>query len=321
MKKITMFDTSIGTLNLGDEIIVDAVNKEIRNLLPNNMMLRIPTHEVIGKKSHKIVRSSAVCFVAGTNLLDSKYRIIRTKQWKINQIDGFKLKMSNNVILMGTGWQNYQSKPNLLSNILYNNTLSKTYYHAVRDEYTKSQLEKIGIKNVYNTGCPTLWGLTKSHCKDIPKTKSKNVIFTITDYRADVDKDKKMIEILQRNYDKVYCWIQGSRDFEYLKSLTDEVIIVNPTLKQFDELLESDEDLDYIGTRLHAGIRAMQKKRRSIIIGVDNRAKEMGKDFNLNVLDRDEINDLESYLNSDIETNINLNYEVINLWKKQFNNI
>ena len=52
---------------------------------------------------------------------------------------------------------------------------------------------------------------------------------------------------------------------------------MSPTLEAFDNLLESEIDLDYIGTRLHAGIRAIQKKRRSIIIGVDNRALEMQK--------------------------------------------
>ena len=60
--------------------------------------------------------------------------------------------------------------------------LSKTYLHSVRDEYTKDMLERIGIKNVINTGCPTMWSLTEEHCKQIPIKKSNSVVFTITDY-------------------------------------------------------------------------------------------------------------------------------------------
>ena len=49
------------------------------------------------------------------------------------------------------------------------------------------------------------------------------------------------------------------------------------------------ENIDYVGTRLHAGIRALQHKKRTIIIGIDNRAIEKAKDFNLTVIDRKNI--------------------------------
>ena len=62
----------------------------------------------------------------------------------------------------------------------------------------------------------------------------------------------------------------------------------------------------------------MQKKRRTIIISIDNRAEEMAKDYNINIIKRDNISGLEELINSNIETKINLPIENINKWIQQF---
>ncbi|PEU60001.1 capsular biosynthesis protein [Priestia megaterium] len=318
MKKITILDTSVATKNVGDEIIVDSVEREIFNIFKDNtMFFSVPTHEVISRHSRRILDSSNYSFVAGTNLLSSRHHILKANQWNINLYDAVKF---NRIVLMGVGWSNYQNNPGLLSKLLYKQALDSQLLHSVRDNYTKEKLNSIGIKNVINTGCATMWNLTPEHCSLIPKKKGKNVVTTLTDYRRDIDKDKKLINILQRNYDKVYIWVQGSNDFEYISSLSSEVTIVHPTLKAFDQLLDNEENLDYVGTRLHAGIRAMQKKVRSIIIGVDNRALEKKQDFNVNVINREDIDQLEDYVNSAFETSITLDFGAIANWKSQFTN-
>ncbi|MBZ5202039.1 polysaccharide pyruvyl transferase family protein [Planomicrobium chinense] len=316
MKQISVLNTAVGTLNIGDEIIVDSVNRELTKIFNNKtMFVNLPTHEKLSRYSRRIIKNSNFSFVAGTNLLTSKHRVLRGNQWNINLIDAINFK---NVVLMGVGWTSYQEEPGFYTNKIYSNGLSKDFYHSVRDSYTKKKLESIGINNVYNTGCPTMWELTENHCLSIPIHKAKNVVFTLTDYSRNPEKDKELINILKKSYDKVYFWIQGSDDYEYLNSLDDSVIFVDPTLKSYDELLDSNEDLDYIGTRLHAGIRAMQKKKRSLIIGIDNRAIEKQKDFNLNVLDRNDISNLPNIIDGKIYTKINLNKKEINLWRNQF---
>lgn len=316
MNKITILDTSVATKNIGDEIIVDSVKREVFNIFKDrSMFFSIPTHEIISRHSRRIIKGSNYSFVAGTNLLSSKQHIIRANQWNINLYDAMNFEK---VILMGVGWTNYQKSPSLLTRLLYKNALDSEMLHSVRDNYTKEKLNAIGITNVINTACPTMWQLTPEHCRNIPKNKSENVVMTITDYRKDKENDKKLIEVLEKNYKKVYIWIQGSNDLDYISSLSNTVEIVDPTLKAYDDLLESEIDLDYVGTRLHAGIRAMQKKRRSIIIGVDNRALEKQQDFNINVINREEIHKLNDYLNSEIETNIKLDFNAINSWKAQF---
>lgn len=316
MKKITIFDTSVATTNLGDEIIVDSVIRVLRDIFKDDtMILRVPTHEVISRRTHRLVNESDFSFVAGTNILNSKFKIIKANLWNLNLFDAVKLK---NVILMGVGWSNYQDNPSTLSRYVYKNILDNEINHSVRDSYTKDKLHSIGIKNVINTSCPTMWSLTPEHTKSIPKNKGKNVVMTLTDYRQDRLNDKKLIEILKANYEKVYIWIQGMEDYKYLNSLSNELEIIGPSLKSYDDLLDSDIDLDYVGTRLHAGIRALQKQRRSIIIGIDNRAIEKQKDFNIQVIKRENIDELERLINSVFATELTIDFQSIHEWKKQF---
>ncbi|MCS5420921.1 MULTISPECIES: polysaccharide pyruvyl transferase family protein [Psychrilyobacter] len=317
MKMISVLDTSVCTRNVGDEIIMECVKSQLRDIFPRTMFLKVPTHERVTKISSIKMRETEIGFVGGTNLLafNMCYPI---NQWNIH-LWNIKNFSNNDIVLMGVGSQNYGDKINWYTKLLYKKVLTPKYLHSVRDSYTENMLKKMGINNVINTGCPTLWSLTEKHCENIPTRKSKNVICTFTDYRKDIDKDKELAEILFKNYENVYCWIQGSNDFDYIKSISDKFILVDPHLEEYDRILESDIDLDYVGTRLHAGIRAMQKGRRTIILSIDNRAREMGKDYNMNVLDRTDIDKLEKYIHSEFKTNIKLNIDNINMWKNQFN--
>ena len=53
------------------------------------------------------------------------------------------------------------------------------------DEYTKKKLESMGIRNVINTGCATLWQLTPDFCAGIPSHSASEAVTTLTDYRRD----------------------------------------------------------------------------------------------------------------------------------------
>jgi polysaccharide pyruvyl transferase WcaK-like protein len=128
-----------------------------------------------------------------------------------------------------------------------------------------------------------------------------------------------MLNILSKKYRKVFLWLQGVNDFNYahLLNLPTNLELVNPNLEDYDTLLET-QDIDYVGTRLHAGIRALQKKRRTIILAVDHRALEKKKDFNLTVLDRNDIHLLEGMIDDTFKTDIQLPLENIQTWKNQF---
>ena len=191
--------------------------------------------------------------------------------------------------------------------------------HSVRDNYTLRQFQEMGFKNIMNTSCPTMWKLTKDHCKDIPTTKAPDVVTTLTDYDKNPVADQQMLNILSKKYRKVYLWLQGVNDFNYahLLNLPSNLELIYPNLEDYDAILES-QDIDYVGTRLHAGIRALQKKRRTIILAVDHRALEKKKDFQLTVLDRNDIHLLEGMIDDNFKTNIQLPLDNIQTWKNQF---
>lgn len=317
MPKI-IFDTAIGSSNLGDHIIMDAVNRIVEELFVDDFVINIATHQRIHAFDLPMLRKSDLALVGGTNLL--KNDNIRDSQWKI----GLKelLAFRHKAVLLGVGWWQYQEKSvSPYSRFLYRNILSGRFLHAVRDGYTLQKLASIGIRNVINTGCPTVWELDEAHCQQIDPVKKPLVVTTITDYMRNPAMDRQMLEILLREYREVHVWLQGSKDRPYLEQLMRDkpgnLHYIAPKLSAFDRFLEENE-CDYVGTRLHAGIRALQKKRRAIIIGIDNRALEMRKDIGLNVLEREKMGDLHARINQQDPVKLHQDWAAIARWKAQF---
>lgn len=322
MKKCIVYDTSIGSLNVGDQIINNSFYNQNMDIIKNNFVVKYPTHTPVShfyqnNKFNRFYRYVQKCdykFIIGTNLLTNNM-LEPWPNWNVNIFNYFPYK---NSILVGVGY-NGEKMPNLYTKILYKNIFSRSYIHSTRDEKTKNILESLGFKAI-NTGCPTFWMLTKNHCAQIPKGKSNRVIFTLTDYCRDPKKDQLLINILNRNYKKVLYWVQGSEDLEYFKTLKniENITIIPPNLECYKQELLKDRT-DYIGTRLHAGIFAMQNFCRSIILIVDNRARDIKKTYNIVAIERDEIdNSLEKLINSKIVTQVNINEKAIEDWKKQF---
>jgi hypothetical protein len=312
---VGILNPSIGTSNMGDFIIYESVFSEIENLYEKSFITNYPTQLHTTYHAKNLMSNKDILFVSGTNLLTSN--IDKIDQFKLDNEHKFFLK--NKVVLLGAGWWQYQGKPNNYTKKMYRAIFSKDFLHSVRDSYTEKQLNSIGIYNVINTGCPTMWNLDPILCSKIPKIKSRDVITTLTFYHKNEELDKKLLEILALNYDKVYLWVQGINDIDYLHSIykqSKSIILVNPSLNAFDEILK-DPNIEYLGTRLHAGIRALQKGKRSQIVAVDNRAFEISKDTNLNVVKRENVEDILNFINKSYTTKILLPIENIAKWKKQ----
>ena len=315
MKKIIRYNPSLTTLNMGDCIIFESIVQQLAPLFEDSFNVDVSTHLPISYVFSNLLKDADYKFVCGTNLLMGKLNGI-FRQWDINIFNAKKLGPA---ILIGAGWWQYNNNPNFYTKKVYKKILSTEYKHSVRDEYTKKMLESMGYDNVICTACPTMWLLTPEHCGDIPQEKANSVVTTLTDYNKDFEKDKKMLELLAENYDKVYLWLQGVGDYQYLKQLDPktDLEIIPPALKNYDAVLEN-EAVDYVRSRLHGGIRALQKKVRTVILGVDNRAKEKEKDFNIKVIAREDVDTLPDIINSSFRTEIKIPVERINEWKRQF---
>ena len=314
---IIRFDTAIGSDNLGDNIIMHYCGRVLEELFPNHEKLSIPTHLMPTPEQELSVSRHKYKFVCGTNLLTSQIE----HHWRWILPDGIRRKFRfRNALLLGVGWGEYQAACSDYSRIVYNVMLNPSLTHSVRDQYTLEKLRGAGIRNVINTGCPTTWALTPEFCKAIPTGKAKDVVTTITDYRRDPAHDNEMLRILSRSYDHVYLWLQGKWDEEYLHTLEipHNLTTIPASLAAYEEVLARG-GVDYVGTRLHAGIHALNYRIRSIILAVDNRATEMGRDVNLPVIQRNDVgSELEEMIHSDFATEIRLNQENIDRFKAQF---
>ena len=255
MKKIVLYNPSISSTNIGDEIIFESAYKALRKKLDGAYVANISTHLPVSQTFAKIYKNADFKYVCGTNLLRNNL-FGRFRQWDINIFNAKKL---GPCVLLGVGWHNDGKWLNPYTKHLYKTILDKNALHSVRDEYTKTRLEKLGFKNVINTGCPTMWDLTPEFCSKIPTKKAPKVVFTLTDYKKNAEQDRKIIDILSREYEEVSLWLQGYNDFEYAKSIgvLDKVNIIDPSLAAYDKFL-TENDVDYIGTRLHGGVRALQ---------------------------------------------------------------
>lgn len=316
-KGIVAFDTSICTDNSGDFIIMKSCNQVLRELFGECDYTHISTHRIPSSEEERIVRNTKYKFVCGTNILTSHVE----QWWNWRLPDGFKKKLNyRNVILLGAGWGVYQDECSDYSKMVYRSLLHPNIIHSVRDHYTEEKLKQAGIRNVINTGCPTMWQLTPEFCRDIPLKKAKNVITTVTDYRKNAEQDNQMLKILGRNYEKVYLWLQGVSDEKYLGLLKtpDNLEIIPAGLDEYEARLNKGE-VDYVGTRLHAGIFALNHHIRSIVIAVDNRAIEIAKDTNLPVVLRENIgSELEQRIFDQSPTDIRMKLENIRMFKEQF---
>lgn len=311
-----ILDTSIDSDNCGDKIIMEACERQLNKCLDIRNWKHIPTHRYVSETEEKMLIQAKFKILCGTNILSGNMK--EYGLWKLKA----DITPYVNTILMGTGFDSASSFTDHYTRNFFKAILNTGYLHSVRDSFSENKLKNMGIKNVINTGCPTMWGLTEEHCKSIPIHKANNVICTITDYCRDYELDQKMFDILLNNYKKVYFWIQGKEDLSYLYSLKreKEVEIISSSLKSYDQILRK-KDLDYVGTRLHAGIRSLCFGHRSIIISIDNRAKHIAQDTGLIIIERSNgLVELEKKITSNFSTTINMPWSNIKKWKNQFSN-
>ena len=294
---------------------MDACNCVCGDVFGADRIERIATHYYEACSESVTDKLKILC---GTNILYCD--MYRQQQWALPR----DLHSYQNVCLLGVGLSDIginRGGATRYSKYLYDALLSPNLIHSVRDEKAKRFLNDMGFNNVVNTACPTMWGLTKELQASISPNQASTVITSITDYAFDPVLDKRMLEVLRRCYDRVAIWIQGSHDLDWCLEKTIDLAefdLIGPDVSELDSFLDSG-NVDYIGTRLHAGIRALNHGVRSLIIAVDNRARQIAQDTNLPVIERNAVDDqLERWIRSPFHCEIKLPFEAINTWKSQF---
>ena len=310
MKTVVLLDTSIADTNTGNEIIMDAVTRETRSLLAGWMFFRAPVIEHV-ELGRPLLERADLRIVGGTNLLAADLK--RTGDWRLRP---GHVRWLRGLVLLGVGWWQYQSRPlTRYTRRALRTVLEPRAVHSVRDGYTRSRLAEIGVESV-NTGCPSLWSLDGAACASLPDEIAPEALLTFTLYNQDPARDRALYETVRGLYQRVHVWPQGLEDAAYAREIAgDDLSLVDPTLAGLDAFLDTHE-VDYVGTRLHAGIRAMQRGRRALIVAIDNRAAEMGRDFNLPIIARDaEPETLRTRLRARWRPEIRLDHGAVQRWR------
>lgn len=322
--KTVIFNTSIGTSNRGDDIIFNSSEKYLENILNSGYTLYFGTHvKNIGLYNMnnlkvQFAKEADYKFILGTNLLTAN--VLRSMgQWQIGRLDRRIYKDS---ILMGVGTTMNHKKMTYYTKRMYEQILRKDIAHSVRDEESKELLSVIKGIDVINTGCPTLWNLTPKVCAKIPVNKMPNVILTVSGHPKlrNQEKDQLLLEIIEKNYDKIYLWVQTSEDEKYYRILNrkKEATMIY-SFNEYQAICKNGK-VDYVGTRLHGGIYAMQCGVRAIIVEIDHRAEGVREANNINTIKRNELSfdTLENMIYSTLRTEIHLREKEIKEWTSQF---
>jgi polysaccharide pyruvyl transferase WcaK-like protein len=304
--------------NIGDQVIARAVHRELRHLFGEQTdIVVVPSHKYPTRDVVQALSGASHVFVGGSNLLS--FRWWWRTPWKI----GLRGLLSyRDLILMGTGWGSYHLKANAYGRGVCRTVLSGTHTHSVRDSFTARIMSQgLELPHVVNTACPTMWALTEHHVASIPRDKAPDCLFALTDYSRKPTFDRALVHSLAKFYgpDRLLFWPQGTGDLEYARSLGYTGRVIERSLASLIAILSSGSRLDYIGTRLHAGILCMEHGVRSLIVSIDNRAREIASDTGLPTIDRPVSEAaLAEWILGGAHTRLHLPWSTIDAWRRQF---
>jgi len=324
MKPVYLINFTIGdgTLNLGDQIVRESINEILFRLFGNEenvVVLNFSSHQPLScvhRRFINVLRRNSIKMVftlSGGNAFHFGYTPFAFfNQWSISFLDVIYVR---DVILFGAGTSTPLRVTHPKSDIMiiyskyfWRKILNNEFIHAVRDEESKRLLISLGFNNVKNLGCPSLWKLNQEHIRYIPKQKADAVVMTLNSLYPS-KKDVKLVELLSDIYRDVYFWPQGYTDIYYIKLINSRISkpikIIPPNLDAYDNFMKI-QDVDYVGVRVHAGIRALHHKKRSIIIAIDHRALSWNKSFGLPTISREKVELLQDIIINPIEVNIKI---------------
>lgn len=317
--KLCLFDPGLmdengpPTGNLGNLVIQQAVTREIERLFAGWEIVRLSTFWSPGPEERRHLRSADLTLAGGTNLLNSQMNRYRQLVISMRHVPGM-----TRARLLGVGWWKYEPPPNLFTRFFLKLLLSDGGLHSVRDSYTESMLRRIGYSNVVNTACPTMWPLADARPEEFPMQKGRHALVMLTDYSRNQESDARLLNLIGSRYEKIFVFPQGKFDLPYLESFQLRWQVVDRDFNALNRFIRDEPSFDYIGTRLHGGIHCLNHRRRALILEVDNRAKEIGRDTGLPTVPRDDLEAVRRWIDEPPPFRIRLPVANIERWRNQF---
>jgi len=308
---IAYVDPGAKTTNLGDLVISQSVKRNLIDPVAEagDEVVMVPLHGNLSDHERTVIRSAREVLVCGTNLLSDHAYFRSPWHWSRDDIS----LASGKLTMFGVGWWQYQRAGIDFVTARWMRSLASDKPWAVRDEYSAQRLQRAGVDAIH-LSCPTLWGIQH---QTIPQA-GESVVVTLTDYNQDPLADQRLIDLVERSFDRVSFWPQGPGDEAYLRSLRPGANVLEPTLQAFDEAMLGAESVSYIGLRLHAGIRAMQLGRPSLPLSIDNRAREISRSVGLVAPSRHDVRALEQALREGGRRALSLPEKSIEAWRERW---
>jgi hypothetical protein len=305
--------------NLGDQIIEEAVLDQLRGIFaPSTSINKVSTHLRFGPAQRRLADRAELVIVGGSNLLSSY--MDGYFQWDLTLANALRVRRA---VLMGCGWWRDQGRANRYTRVLLASVLHWRFRHSVRDSQARAQLEAINpgplrLLRPLNTGCPTMWSFLDQHQVTCRTTKADAALVMLTDYDRDPAADRALLQLLAENYSSVAFWPQGRDDLAYARELGFEGLVLERSLAALDRFLADHPLLDYVGTRLHGGIRCLKAGARCLILTIDNRARTIAHDTGLPTAARGDRPALQSWIGGAPAAQLTLPAEAIQSWRRQF---
>lgn len=287
IRHVHLIDTSVASDNLGDEVIVEAVRAALQPVFRDCYVTTSSGHDGLGPYGRDLAAQADLAILMGTNALAPFNQARRSRfVWTVTPEDARVL--AGKVVLCGVGANKAFDGVDPAQAAFLKGILSSDWRHSVRDGLGLEIVKASGHQGM-NTSCPTLWRYLETP-PNVPTGLQAAVCFTLTRHRPD-PADAVMVATLRDLYREIHFWPQQPRDLAYLDELPGGrkgINVVTPSLSAYDALL-AERPVDVVGTRLHGGIRGLRHGRRVLIVAIDNRAAEIGRETGLPVIARSDV--------------------------------
>jgi hypothetical protein len=307
---LVWLDPSKENVNAGDEIIADAVLEFVPSAAEAQ---RITTHRLLRPGELRDIARADLVFVGGTNIL--RNNLLLNRQWPLPPWLLHVLRRK--VVFVGVGWWQYQSSPGRLTNWALRELSHRDIPHSVRDAYTYDRLASADVSAIM-TGCPTMWGLDGQSVDVSGFPEGAPVVATLTDYYFRPAEDRAWLEAVRDAFGEVLVVGMGPGDHDAYMNIG-HLDGVN-WLGSGTEALTRARGLSgyMVGTRLHAAVRWLQLGGHALVLAVDNRAREIGRDSGLPVCAREDVDGIKRALDQREMARVRMPVEAISDWTKRW---
>ncbi|TFF16784.1 MULTISPECIES: polysaccharide pyruvyl transferase family protein [Cellulosimicrobium] len=308
---IVVVDPGAASTNVGDQIISEAVDAELVTPLreQGHEVELVPMHGRLTTAHRAALRHARSVIACGTNLLSDHMRFRRAWHWPADDVDLCRGRLT----FLGVGWWQYQRAGIDPVSAAWLRSLAGDVPWAVRDEYSLARLRRARVPAVH-TSCPTLWGVEK---QTLPSDE-RRVVVTFTDYSQDPLADRRLVHALAERFDELLFWPQGPGDREYVDGVRGGTgTMLGPRLEDFDAVLD-EPGTAYVGLRLHGGIRAMQRGVPTLVLSIDNRAREIARSVGLRAPSRNAARRYREDLRSGEVVRIDVPRDAVDSWRARW---